>query len=187
MENVNKRVLVCDQGSKFGFSVFEINENYKLIKYGVIKLNNKLKYVERIISLEPILDSIINTCGINLLLMEDIQFQKNVDTYKKLSGLQFFLKYYCLTNGITCEEPVPVSTWRVQGVKNILNLPKGDKNTLHNHLQGVLNNPLSSSDMTDSIGMGLWFGNQLGYKEFILDQAEMVVIKDVSDKKKRRY
>lgn len=178
MNNEIKRILVCDQSiDKFGFAINEAGGEYKLIKYGVIQLNTKIHYFDRIFTLEPILDNLINTYKINQVIIEDIQYQNNAQTFKKLAALQFYLQYFFLNRQIPCQEPVQVHTWRTKCVKNLLELPKGDKKTLHKRIQNMLDNEALTEDMSDAIGIGIWYGEQLGYKTRDLLNAEMEVIK----------
>ncbi|MDR7314892.1 Holliday junction resolvasome RuvABC endonuclease subunit [Brevibacillus nitrificans] len=72
-----------------GYSVWKIDENQccSLLQYGTIKLNKRLPYFERIISLEQILDHLLSTYPINIAVVEDIRKHRgaSITTYKKLA------------------------------------------------------------------------------------------------------
>lgn len=173
-----KRIMVCDQSiNTFGFAIFEAGAEYKLIKYGVIQLNTKIHYFKRILTIDDTLDKLINQYKINQVMIEEIQKQKGVTTYKKLAALQFYLQYFFFNRQIPFQEPVHVSTWRTRDVKNLLELPNGAKKTLHKRIQNMLDNEKLTEDMSDAIGIGIWYGNELGYKTRDLINAEMEVIK----------
>jgi Holliday junction resolvasome RuvABC endonuclease subunit len=171
------RFLFCDQSiDKFGYSIFEDNgEQFQLMKYGIIKLNTKLDYFDRILTLETILDSLIEKHNITQVVIEDIQYQSNVATYKKLSALQFFLQYYFLNRKIECEKPVQVNVWRNFVNRKHFSLEKGDKSSLFRHLNSALNQPKGfKTDHTDAIGIGIWYGKtKVNKMEIILTNSEM--------------
>lgn len=153
------RLLSLDQSiTSCGFSVFEINtNNYDLLHFDTIKLNTKLDYFQRILSLENVLDLLVKDFDINIAVIEDIQKNRRtgVTTYKKLSSLQFFLQYYFFYKGINLQI-IHVNTWR-NGYKKIFGLPQVNKEIVFNHLYELLGKPLKfDNHMSDSIAMGLF-------------------------------
>lgn len=75
-------------------------------------------------SLEPILDQLIKENQITNVVMEAVQYQKNIDTFQKLSQLLIFLKYFFVCRGISIEEPIPVNVWRKKGLGSSFNYQK---------------------------------------------------------------
>lgn len=111
------KILALDQASsKTGFSIY--NENKKLLKYGVFdihdideKHNGSLFYQEKIENVKMFLDRIICEYTIDLVVIEDIQSQSNINTYKKLAWLQGVLIQYLYSNKIQFKILSP-SEWR---------------------------------------------------------------------------
>lgn len=110
-------------------------------------------------SLEPILDQLIKENQITNVVMEAVQYQKNIDTFQKLSQLLIFLKYFFVCRGISIEEPIPVNVWRKKGVRKLFQLSKGDKETLYHYLNDYFGKPDHfNPDVSDAIGLGVYFG-----------------------------
>lgn len=154
------RLLSLDQSiTSCGYSIFEIHNNNQseLIDYGTIKLNTKLDYFERIISLENILNEMVKDYNIRLAIIEDIQKHRGtgLTTYKKLSSLLFFLQYFFYYRNIDCQI-IHVNTWR-NGYKNIFDLPQISKDVVYEHLFNILGEPsYFDNHQSDSIAMGLF-------------------------------
>lgn len=172
-------ILDCDQAlENFGFSVFNVdlkNKTYKLLVYGQIQLDTKEHYANRILLLEQVLNDLTEYYEIKKSTIEDIQYQRNIDTYKKLAALQFFLQYYFFYRQIDCEKPYGVSTWRTGlGIPN-----KNGKQITFNRINTLLGQPEGLTDnMTDSIGKGIYYcKNILKLGNGDLKNAEMKVIK----------
>lgn len=92
-------ILCVDQSlDKFGYCIINVNENKCVIKqYGVIRLNQKINYFDRIVSLNIVLDNLIKEFSIDAIQAEDIQMQRGVTTYKKLASLLFYLECMPIT------------------------------------------------------------------------------------------
>lgn len=151
-------LLSIDQSiTSCGYSVFNIDKNdFNLIHYDTIKLDTKLDFFQRIISLEGILDQLVKDFNIYAAVFEDIQKNKGtgLTTYKKLSSLLFFLQYYFFYKEINYQV-IHVNTWR-SDYKKINNLSKVNKEIVFLHLFEMLGKPRSfDNHMSDSIGMGL--------------------------------
>lgn len=116
------RILAFDQASiTSGFSVFD---NGDLITYGKWSSNGN-RSIERITQTKAWVACMIDKWKPDLVIFEDIQYQKNLDssgedgalgqmgvtTFKKLAALQGVLKNYCFENGIIYKI-VPSVTWR---------------------------------------------------------------------------
>jgi Holliday junction resolvasome RuvABC endonuclease subunit len=83
---VYNKILALDQASeKSGYSIFD---NGKLFKYGLLKLSDIKKdkfnepYDERVTNVKEFLKKMIDTYNIDLVILEDIQKQVNIKTYK---------------------------------------------------------------------------------------------------------
>lgn len=112
------RILSLDQAlDKTGFSIIQ---NEELVKYGVLDLTDisrikdltlDQKLEERITNVKEFLKRMIDTYEINIVILEDIQSQKNVKTYKNLASLQGNLKNYLYNKEIPFAVLKP-SEWR---------------------------------------------------------------------------
>lgn len=96
-----KRLLALDQASQVsGYAVFD--ENGSLISYG--KIGTEGETVDRIISLANKVNSIIEEFNIEEVVLEDIYYSGNVETFKVLSftmaGLLFLLHKKNIPYGI---------------------------------------------------------------------------------------
>lgn len=141
-----------------GYSVWKIDENQccSLLQYGTIKLNKRLPYFERIISLEQILNQLLFTYPITIAIIEDIQKHRgaSITTYKKLAYLHFFLTYYFFIRKIECHT-IHVNTWR-SGLKKMIGVSKVDKSTVHQFYHTLLRHPSDfSTDKSDSLGLAI--------------------------------
>jgi Holliday junction resolvasome RuvABC endonuclease subunit len=154
------RLLALDQSISFcGYSVFSIENNQcKLLYFDTIKLNPKLDYFQRIISLEKILSQLVKEFKINLAIVEDIQKNKGtgLTTYKKLASLLFSLQYFFYYQAIDYQV-IHVNTWR-SGYKKVFGLSEVNKEIVYLHLYELLGQPCSfDNHMSDSIGMGIFY------------------------------
>ena len=108
-------VLSVDQATKTGFSVFKEDD---LFKYGCFDLSDVTRksygdtyFDEKVLNVQMFLERCIGEFEIDLVVMEDIQKQQNVQTYKNLAYLQGALKLYCYSNHIPYSILKP-SEWR---------------------------------------------------------------------------
>ena len=109
------KILAIDQASKIsGWSVFE---NGELIEYGKVTFNDD-DFILRVSKLRSWLNEFIDDNSIEKVILEDIQLQidkesqqvvygegniVNVQTFKKLAGLQAVLYELCLSKDIPVE------------------------------------------------------------------------------------
>lgn len=109
------KILAIDQASKVsGWSVFE---NGELIEYGKVTFNDD-DFILRVSKLRSWLNEFIDDNSIEKVILEDIQLQidkesqqvvygegniVNVQTFKKLAGLQTVLYELCLSKDIPVE------------------------------------------------------------------------------------
>ena len=106
-------VISLDQSiTKTGISVFESNEcddDFKLIEYElfITKGDTEQKIFKTAIKLQDLILKYNPT----KVLLEDIQLQMNVNTYKSLSQLQGVLFFLCYGMKIACEI-INASVWR---------------------------------------------------------------------------
>lgn len=104
--------LVLDQASKTsGYSIWKDNE---LIKYGAFTYHDT-NQITRIVKLGQRVNEIIETLGIQELVIENIQLEQgvgnNVATFQILAQLQGILHYVAFINNIPCYMLRP-SEWR---------------------------------------------------------------------------
>ena len=106
-------IISLDQSiTKTGISVFESNEcddDFKLIEYElfITKGDTEQKIFKTAIKLQDLILKYNPT----KVLLEDIQLQMNVNTYKSLSQLQGALFFVCYGMAVKCEIIKP-SVWR---------------------------------------------------------------------------
>ena len=109
------KILAIDQASSTsGWAIFD---NKELIEYGKVVFDDD-DFIYRISKLRLWLDEFINENNIEKVILEDIQMQIdketqqkvygegniiNVDTFKKLAGLQAVLHELCVEKGIPVE------------------------------------------------------------------------------------
>ncbi len=68
------------------------------------------------------------------------------------------MEYWCYRKGIICEPPLKVHIWRTKGIKEILSLKNGSKQSLNRFLYELLGKPDGfTSDISDAIGMGIYW------------------------------
>lgn len=107
------KVISLDQSiSKTGISVFESDEcddDFKLIQYELFVTKGTTE--QKIFKTALKLQNLILEYHPTKVLLEDIQLQVNVNTYKSLSQLQGVLFFLCYHMGIQCEIIKP-SVWR---------------------------------------------------------------------------
>lgn len=107
-------ILALDQAyDKTGFSVYSI-EDSEMQHYGLLRLtdikgdNDK---DEKAINVIEFIKRAITYYKIDLVVFEDTQSQKNLNTFKKLNWLQGAIKTYLFENNIPYSILSP-STWR---------------------------------------------------------------------------
>ncbi|WP_017756024.1 RuvC family protein [Calidifontibacillus oryziterrae] len=83
------KVLFCDQSLvQFGYSIFNVSDKrIELITYGVIKLNNKDTYFDRILLIEKRLDDLHKIFNFGKVVIEDFSFEK---MFKLLKNYAFY-------------------------------------------------------------------------------------------------
>lgn len=82
------RVLAVDQARHGGWAVFDY-EKKRPIEYGEFSFeSNKFEFEKVLVELSALVCGIAEDKGIDAVFIEDIQMQKNVDSFKKLAQLQ---------------------------------------------------------------------------------------------------
>lgn len=166
------RVLFCDQSLlRFGFCIVEIHSDHcEVIVYGLLKINGKQHYIERLQQIQKFLAVMIEDYKIDEVVCEEIQFQRNVQTFRKLAVLQYVIEATCYQNNVGFAKPLQVHVWRTKGVKQILKLPDGSKQALFHYLNYYLKCPPGfNMDQADAIGMAVYWCT----KKFINLQINM--------------
>lgn len=78
-----KRILALDQASRVtGWAVYD---NGQLVKFGKIDLENGDGLAQRLVQLRARVLQLIQDYNINFVIMEDIQEQNNIQTFKALA------------------------------------------------------------------------------------------------------
>lgn len=156
--------LFCDQSiDRFGYCIAKkTNNEFQILQYGVIKLNTRLDYFERILSLQTMLNKLISEWRIEAIVTEQIFHGVSSSTFMKLASLQFFIKHYCYNNCVSFEPPLYVSTYRVKWAKSYYHLQDGDKLAVFEWMKQWLNKGSDfTHDMSDAILMACFYGIQL--------------------------
>lgn len=157
------KILSVDQSSTAtGFSIFD---DKQLIKYGVIKSKCET-FEDKILDISSQITKIINDFHIDLVLLEDVQNQKNLQTFKKLSIFEGVLMKTSHFEG-TSYLIIPSSTWRVYLKKNV-KLPYHNNKRLQRKELKEMSKQLVydiykikvSDDIADSIVMALYYFNK---------------------------
>ncbi|TVX97953.1 crossover junction endodeoxyribonuclease RuvC [Cohnella terricola] len=152
-------VLFCDQSLlKFGYSIYDASAlQCTLITAGVLQLDDKSAVMNRLFVIENWLNDIIAKYNIQHVVVEEIQMQRNVRTYRKLCMLFYVLESVCWRKGISFES-IHVTTWRTHGIKTMLNLPDGKKMTLYNYFYTQFKHDQSfDHNVSDALGLGLYW------------------------------
>jgi Holliday junction resolvasome RuvABC endonuclease subunit len=102
------RILSFDQASKIAWSVFD---DKKLIEYDTKDFSKVKDFYYRINDIKRIVIELIKYYKPTLVVFEDIQYQSNQQTYKKLASLQSVLINYCVDNEILYEIVQP-TLWK---------------------------------------------------------------------------
>lgn len=156
-EEFKIKILCLDQATKIsGYSIFE---DKNLITYGILEVDQKEKnYVERIKQMNGKIIQLINDNNPDFVVFEDVQFQRNYQTYQFLSQLQgvIMANLFDLNLGFQIIEP---SGWKsfcgIKGKKR----EEQKKNT-----QEFVKNKYGidvSEDEADAIGIGIWAINKI--------------------------
>lgn len=154
------RVLFCDQSLlRFGFCIVKIHcDHCEVIAYGLLQLNGKQHYIERLQQIQKWLAGMIGEYEIDEVVCEEIQFQRNVQTFRKLTVLQYVIEATCHSHSIRFGKPLQVHVWRTKGVKQILKLPNGSKQTLFQFLNCYLGSPLYfDTNQADALGLAIYW------------------------------
>lgn len=124
----NMNILSLDQALRItGYSI--LNQQGRLIDYGIIKTPNdtkKKKYTQedKINIIIEEVEKLIEKHNIDFVVIEDIQKQVNIKTFKDLAILLGCLRQYLYNKGIDYEILSP-SVWR--SVLNIKGRVRADK------------------------------------------------------------
>lgn len=104
-----RRTLALDQASRTtGWAVFD---NKKLIGFGHFSISANKTMGERLSSFIREFDVLIETYHPEKIYFEGIQYQGNVETYKKLAMIQAMIIYWSRQRQIEISELTP-SHWR---------------------------------------------------------------------------
>ena len=102
------KLLSLDQATRnTGYALFNGGH---LVEYGVIKAG-AADWERRIVETGNIVDDMIQTRGVDAVVIEGIEYRSNMKTYAQLASLQGVLFYVCANKGVSCDVLSP-STWR---------------------------------------------------------------------------
>lgn len=170
-------IMANDQSlANYGYSIYQVgSEQYRLLQFGVIKLNSKTDYFERMLQIQQVLDELISSYKVEIFLAEEVQLQKNADTFRKLCYLLSFLRVYCYNRReqIQFYPPVAVNRWRKNCVRQILGLETGSKLELFNYLYNIMP-AIQNTDQSDAVGLGIYMANELDINKGELRNGKLV-------------
>lgn len=169
-------IMANDQSlTKYGYSIFYVEKDYRLLQYGVIRLNSKIDYFERMLKLQNVLDELISTYQVDVFLAEEVQLQKNPDTFRKLCYLLIFLRVYCYNHRkqVQFYPPVAVNRWRKKCVRQMLGLNTGSKEELFDYLRNQVPD-IKNTDLSDCVGLGIYMASELGVSTGDLARGKLV-------------
>lgn len=150
------RYLALDQSLNIsGWSLFE---NNKLIDYGTFRINASLTIEQRLGQLWKHLNELNEKYNFSFIFFEDIQYQNNKDTFKKLAYVQSAILLWCYWNDIKYNILAP-SHWR-KIISENYNIKFGkaradQKKNCLNFIKEHFNLKEVSEDEADSIALGL--------------------------------
>ena len=146
-----------DQATKIsGYSIFE---DKNLITYGILEVDQKEKnYVERIKQMNGKIIQLINNNNPGFVVFEDVQFQRNYQTYQQLSQLQgvIMANLFDLNLGFQIIEP--------SGWKSFCGIKGKKREEQKKSTQEFVKNKYGidvSEDEADAIGIGIWAINKI--------------------------
>lgn len=172
-------IMANDQSlTNYGYSIYQVSsEQYRLLQFGVIKLNSKTDYFERMLQIQQVLDELITSYKVEIFLAEEVHLQKNADTFRKLCYLLNFLRVYCYNHRkqVQFYPPVSVNRWRKNCVRQILGLATGSKSELFNYLYNVMP-AIQNTDQSDAVGLGIYMAYELGVPSGCLASGKMINI-----------
>ena len=112
MESSIKNYLALDQSLNItGYAYFTTTPNIKLIGSGTFNIPKTKPIEERLAAFYKQLTELIKNENIGHIFFEDIQYQNNKDTYKKLAFVQATILLWCYWNEIDYTILSP-SHWR---------------------------------------------------------------------------
>ena len=85
------KILALDQAAKTGWSIFD---NTILVAYGIIDYSKINDVIERNSKLKKAIMKLIRKYKPEVFVLEDIQYQKNILTYKQLARLLGTIENY---------------------------------------------------------------------------------------------
>lgn len=151
------KILCLDQATKIsGYSIFKDKE---LIAYGKLEVDqNEKNYVERIKQMNDKIIELIENNKPNFVVFEDVQFQRNYQTYQQLSQLQGVIMGYLfeLDLGFQIIEP--------SGWKSLCGIKGRKREEQKKNTQIFVKdkyNVDASEDEADAIGIGTWACNKI--------------------------
>jgi Holliday junction resolvasome RuvABC endonuclease subunit len=150
------RVLAIDQATKIsGYSIWD---DKKLTTYGKLEVNPKIQIIERMkLMSEKIVDLIDKTMP-DMLILEDVQYQKNQKTFQELANLQGVIMAYLFKIDMPFQIVYP-TTWKsfcsIKGKKREEQKENTKIFVKYRYKIDV------SEDEADAVGIGHWAINNI--------------------------
>ena len=104
------KVLAIDQARNCGWSVWSYDSK-ELISSGTVRYGADVPFEEMLVSLANDMWNIVNQYEVDAVFFEDTQYQKNIDSFKKLCWLQGALIMWLRSNNVLYDI-VPPSRWQ---------------------------------------------------------------------------
>lgn len=154
-------ILALDQStSSTGYSVFRFG---KIIESGTLRSHVGIKennFHERINDMGEQINKLAKRINPSVVVIEDVQFQRNYGVYKRLANLQGVIYAYLYQLNIPCFT-VEVTKWKTFfGVKSRGRVnQKQETRELVNKIYGLI----VQEDEADAIGIGHWASHHLNF------------------------
>ena len=101
------KILALDQARRGGWSIFDA-QSKALLSHGTFSFPAKFEFSKAVYEITRIAAELIENNGIGMVFIEDTQFQKNANSFKKLAQLQGALINLCEGLGVPCACVPPV-------------------------------------------------------------------------------
>lgn len=159
------RILCIDQAAHGGYSVWDY-ESRQIIKYNYFNFSTG-DYNTKIYKIAKLIRQLIDENDIEYVVFEDVQFQRNVQTLKKLSQLQGSIIYALeeINMGYTI---VPPKTWQAyiksyNNYSEVNNISKSKELSL-GFSKDILSIQTKDNNISDAICIGFYAVNNIDVK-----------------------
>lgn len=146
------KTLAFDQATII--SGFATVNNGEVEDYGCISVDRTIGLLERIENIKNNISVLVDKYNPDIVALEDVQLQKNPDTFKALSKLLGIIEMYLVELEVPCVV-IPCNEWRKGlGIKGRTREDK--KRAAINYVKYVLNIDIPNDDIAEAICIGVY-------------------------------